>query len=89
MDAVSDVELARQQRRDLASRNGVDLLFVEVIASDADTHDGFAEWSEDRLRLDFSVEPATNARLVSTQLSGKGASGREPAAVETVDDVKL
>lgn len=91
VDAVNDVEPARQQWRDLAGRTGVDLLFVEVVASDADEHRrrlearerdikgfpeptwesvearrvGFAEWSEDRLRLDFSLESAANASLVA------------------------
>jgi predicted kinase len=38
VDAVNDVEPARQQWRDLAARAGVELLFVEVVATEAREH---------------------------------------------------
>lgn len=90
VDAVNDVEPARHQWRGLAERAGVELLFVEVVAADADEHRrrlearrrgiegfpeptwesiearraGFAEWTEDRLRLDFERTPGANADAV-------------------------
>lgn len=38
IDAVNDVEAARQQWRDLARVAAVDVLFVEVVADDAEEH---------------------------------------------------
>lgn len=38
VDAVNDVEPARQQWRDLATRTGTELLFVEVMVTDAAAH---------------------------------------------------
>lgn len=94
VDAVNDVEPARWQWRELARRTGVELLFVEVVVSDAGEHRrrlearrrdiegfpepawpavearlaAFAEWDEDRLRLDFLADPAVNADAVVSAL---------------------
>jgi predicted kinase len=38
VDAVNDVEAARQQWRDLATRTGAELRFVEVLCSDRAVH---------------------------------------------------
>ncbi|WP_404430131.1 ATP-binding protein [Microbacterium lacus] len=90
VDAVNDVEPARQQWRDLAEQMGVRVLFVEVVASDPVEHRrrlearrrdiagfpepswesidarraGFAEWEDDRLRLDFLTDAAANTELI-------------------------
>jgi predicted kinase len=80
IEAVNDVEAAREQWRGLACRHGVRLRFIQVTCSDRDLHrqrlerrrrriegldepnwtsvearrEGFAEWTEDRLVLDFT-----------------------------------
>lgn len=90
VDAVNDVEPARQQWRDLAAGVGVGVLFVEVVASNQQEHrrrlearerdmegfpeptwesiedrrEGFAEWHDDRLRVDFLTDAAANAELI-------------------------
>lgn len=38
VDAVNDVEAARQQWRDLAARTGAELRFIEVVCSDRAVH---------------------------------------------------
>ncbi len=90
VDAVNDVEPARRQWRDLAARAGVQVLFAEVVTTDAREHrrrleerergiPGFSEptwesvdarrvgfdgWDEERLRLDFVLDPDVNAEAI-------------------------
>ena len=90
VDAVNDVEPARQQWRELAAQMNVRMLFVEIVASDPVEHRrrlearrrdiegfpepswesidarrvGFAEWEDDRIRLDFLMDASANAELI-------------------------
>jgi predicted kinase len=72
VDAVNDVEAARQQWRDLATRTGADLRFVEVVCSDRAVHRQRVEarhakdpWKPDWAAVAGRVyEPWTDARTV-------------------------
>jgi predicted kinase len=88
VDAVNDVEEARQQWRDLAARTGAELRFIEVRCSDERLHRERVEarhardpWKPDWPRVaSRRYEPWTDQRTV---LDSAGVSAEE--LVETLD----
>lgn len=100
VDAVNDVDAAREQWRALSAEQRTPLAFVEVVCSDEGEHrrrlesrrrdlvgfpeptwesvqarrDGFADWQQERIRVDSMRPPAEN---LATVLDGLGMVGRE------------